>query len=165
MLAVALIAWVWPTRFGGRTTVLAVDGNSMRPTFKNGDLVVARTQDHYNVGEIIIFKVSTSAGHTADVVHRIIKLNPDGTIVTQGDNRRTADSFHTTAHDVIGHAQWRIPAGAITLRILSRWWLLAVITGILVMIQLWPNDGSREAAIEPANPQDTEVEVASAAFY
>lgn len=153
VIAVVLIVWVWPTRFGGRTTVLAVDGNSMKPTFDNGDLVVARNRDHYNVGDIIIFKVPTSVGHTANVVHRIVALNADGTIVTQGDNRLTADSFHTTAHDVIGQARWRIPDGAITLRILSRWWLLAVITGVIVMLHLWPNgDSSGERADLPDSP-------------
>ena len=138
LIVVLLIVATWPTRFGGSTTVLAVDGTSMQPTFHSGDLVVARTQDRYHVGDIIVFKVATTAGHNANIVHRIIAIEADGSFVTQGDNRSTADGFHTTRHDILGHVELRIPYGATTLRVLSRGWLLALLTGALVTTWIWP---------------------------
>lgn len=140
VIAIGCAVWIWPARFGGDTTVLAVEGSSMQPTFNSGDLVVARTLDHYNVGDIVIFRVPTTAGHSANVVHRIIALNADGTVTTQGDNRSTADGFHTTMRDIVGEAKFHIPRGVLALRVLGQWWLLALLTGALVTARLWPGN-------------------------
>ena len=142
---IVLLIWMWPTRFGGQATVLAVDGNSMKPTYNNGDIVVARSQPRYHVGDIVIFGIRTASGHGAKVVHRIIAVSPDGSITTQGDNRRTADSFHTTTADVLGRIQWRLPHGATLLRTLSRWWLLALACGALTIAMLWPVEDEASA--------------------
>ena len=139
-----VIAWVWPTRFGGDTTVLAVEGSSMQPTFASGDLVVARAQDSYAVGDIVVFAAPTTPGHTANIVHRVIGIGADGRIVTQGDGRRTADSFDTTRQDIIGRVRWRVPQGANALHVLSRWWVLAFLTGCLVTARLWPGSQADE---------------------
>jgi len=152
LFVLACVVWAWPSRFGGHTTVLAVDGNSMKPTFDNGDLVVARTEDRYSVGDVIIFTVPTTAGHFANIVHRIIAVNSDGSIVTQGDNRQTADGFHTTIHNVVGRAEWSIPQGATALRIMARWWVLAIVAGALVTALLWPRDD--EDAAQPSAPEE-----------
>lgn len=144
-LAVAAMAtwWIWPSRLGGATTVLAVEGNSMLPTYRNGDLVVARVDAQYEVGDIVVIRVPVGDdGHHALVVHRIIALPADGAVVTQGDNRSTADGFSTTVHDIVGRARWRLPRGALVLHLLSRWPVLALMAGVLVAVRLWPTGTS-----------------------
>ena len=62
--------------------IVAVESNSMVPTFRQGDILVRQGQPYYAVGDIIVFSHGT--GETP-VVHRIVQLNPDGTYQTKGD--------------------------------------------------------------------------------
>jgi signal peptidase len=156
-LVIAAIAawWIWPSRLGGATTVLAVEGNSMLPTYRNGDLVVARADDGYETGDVVVIRVAIGdAGRHALVVHRIIDVRSDGSVVTQGDNRATADGFPTTVDDIVGRARWRLPRGALLLHLLSSWPALALITGTLVAVSLWPTGTSRTAR-EPRGERGT----------
>ena len=137
LLVVAGAILLWPTRFGGATTILVVRGDSMRPTEDNGDLVIARKLARYERGDVIVFNVSFAANaHRVRVLHRIVSIDPAGIITTQGDNRTTADSFQTTAADVLGEARWSVPNGGYALWLLSRWWTLAIVGGALVTLYL-----------------------------
>jgi signal peptidase I len=69
--------------------VVAVESNSMVPTFYQGDILVVQgaknPQDYggmLRVGDVIIF---SAEGMDVPVVHRIIQINPDGSFQTQGD--------------------------------------------------------------------------------
>jgi signal peptidase I len=152
----AIAAWgIWPSRLGGATTVLAVEGNSMLPTYRNGDLVVARSDGGYETGDVVVIRVAIGdAGRHALVVHRIIDVRSDGSVVTKGDNRATADGFPTTVDDIVGRARWRLPRGALLLHLLSSWPVLALITGTLVAVSLWPTGTSRTAR-EPRGERGT----------
>ncbi|MGZ4765168.1 MAG: signal peptidase I [Ilumatobacteraceae bacterium] len=133
--------WVWPTRFGGDTTTLVVEGHSMEPTYHNGDLIVAHADDHYRPGEIVVFKIQPPGDHAHEalIVHRLIAIDPDGHITTQGDNRSVADGFGLTTANIVGRARLRIPSGGTFLRVMSRWWMLAVVSGLIVTMTLWPS--------------------------
>lgn len=65
--------------------IVAVQSGSMEPTFYKGDLLVLQGIDpnELKVGDIIVFSYP---GGSTPVVHRIIKINPDGTFQTKGDN-------------------------------------------------------------------------------
>ena len=132
--------WVWPARFGGDTTTLVVEGHSMEPTYHSGDLIVAHADDHYQPGEIVVFRIKPPGDHARDalIVHRLIAIDPDGRITTQGDNRSVADGFGLTTADIVGRARFRIPSGGTLLRVASRWWMLAVVSGLIVTMMLWP---------------------------
>ncbi len=147
------LLWFWPSRFGGQTTILVVQGKSMQPTFRSEDLVVARAQDQYARGDIIVFqtKVGGDKGRTALIVHRIIGIDAEGIILTQGDNRTTADGVALTHHDILGRVRWRVPQGGLALWLLSRWWMLAFITGILITVLMWPSQ-TAEADISEHDP-------------
>lgn len=134
------VLWLWPSRFGGDTTPLVVDGNSMKPTYASGDLIIAHADDHYQPGEIIVFRIKPPGAHAPDhlIVHRLLAISPDGRITTQGDNRRVADGFVVTTNDIVGRARLRIPHGGTILHVLSRWWILSVVAGAIVTISLWP---------------------------
>jgi signal peptidase len=65
--------------------VVAVESNSMVPTFSKGDILILQgaPAEQLKIGDIIVF--SPGPGQTP-VVHRIIAENPDGTFQTKGDN-------------------------------------------------------------------------------
>jgi signal peptidase len=139
--AIALSAWfLWPVRFGGDTSIVVVQGKSMIPTYYTGDLVVARRQDHYAIGEIVVFKVARpgSDHRAALVVHRLINVGPDGRITTRGDNRAAPDAFNLTTADIVGRAVTRVRYGGLLLFLLSRWWMLAILSGLITVAYLWP---------------------------
>jgi len=64
--------------------VVAVESNSMVPTFYKGDILILKgvSKEDIKVGDIVVF--SPYEG-TTPVVHRIIKINKDGTFQTKGD--------------------------------------------------------------------------------
>jgi signal peptidase I len=64
--------------------VVAVESNSMVPTFSRGDILILQgvPAEQLKIGDIIVF--SPVAGQTP-IVHRIIRMNPDGTFQTKGD--------------------------------------------------------------------------------
>ena len=64
--------------------IVAVESNSMVPTFYQGDMLVLQgaPQESISVGDIIVF--DTPSGGTP-IVHRIVEVNPDGSFQTQGD--------------------------------------------------------------------------------
>ncbi|HDD46204.1 MAG TPA: signal peptidase I [Candidatus Aenigmarchaeota archaeon] len=69
--------------------IVAVESNSMVPTFYRGDILViqgVKDPEQYKnflkIGDIIVF---SPEGHKVPVVHRIVAINPDGTYQTMGD--------------------------------------------------------------------------------
>ena len=64
--------------------VVAVESNSMVPVFHKGDILVLSGSEpgQLKVGDIIVYSV---AGRDVPVVHRIIRVNPDGSFQTKGD--------------------------------------------------------------------------------
>ncbi len=62
--------------------IVAVESNSMVPTFSRGDILLLQGTPPYQEGDIIVF--SPSPGETP-IVHRIVEVNPDGTYQTKGD--------------------------------------------------------------------------------
>ncbi len=51
--------------------------------FATGDMPVVKGDEEYKVGDIIVYSVP---GSGAPIIHRIIKINPDGSYQTKGDN-------------------------------------------------------------------------------
>jgi len=51
--------------------------------FDVGDMPVVRGQEKYQIGDVIVYSVE---GINAPIIHRIIKINDDGTYQTKGDN-------------------------------------------------------------------------------
>ena len=64
--------------------VVAVESNSMVPVFYKGDILVlqGKSQDELKVDDIIVYSVE---GREIPIVHRIVKINPDGSFQTKGD--------------------------------------------------------------------------------
>jgi len=70
-----------------------VQSNSMETTIMTGDLVIAKStsQDKVKVGDIVVFvcEDQTLPIYGEYVVHRVVEIDSDGNIWTQGDNRKT----------------------------------------------------------------------------
>lgn len=64
--------------------IVAVESNSMVPTFQRGDVLILQGMpcEALQVGDIIVF---SPPQQSTPVVHRIISINPDRTFQTQGD--------------------------------------------------------------------------------
>jgi len=64
--------------------VVAVESNSMVPEFYKGDILILRGVDpsELKVKDVVVYSVG---GRSVPIVHRIIKINPDGSFQTKGD--------------------------------------------------------------------------------
>lgn len=60
-----------------------IDGWPVTGGFVVGDMPVIKGENEYKVGDVIVYTVPSSK---APIIHRIIKINPDGTYQTKGDN-------------------------------------------------------------------------------
>ena len=80
---------------------------SMYPTIPPGSEMFVSAKQDYHVGDVIEFRAN---GLTW--VHRLVKINPDGSYVTKGDNPENApDIFEpaVTKADVIGSVDHSVP--------------------------------------------------------
>jgi signal peptidase len=64
--------------------IVAVESNSMVPTFYKGDVLILQgvSPEQLKIGDIIVF---FPTGQNIPIVHRIIAINSDGTFQTKGD--------------------------------------------------------------------------------
>jgi len=90
--------------------LVAVESNSMVPTFYRGDILLLMGMDtkDLKIGDIIVFSVPS---HKIPVVHRIIKINDDGTFQTKGDANAGQLSFekNITVEQIHGKEIFIIP--------------------------------------------------------
>lgn len=167
-LFVALVIALWPTALGGPTSFVIVTGKSTEPTLYQGDLVMLRTET-YEVGDVVSYQ--PFQGDSAQVTHRIIEIEDDGTLVLQGDNNGFIDPFAPTKEDVTGKMVLSIPkvgkaAGALGQPLV--WGSLLVIAAALLLYKK-PERDSDSAELDPleahqhSSLNSTERDVESAA--
>ncbi len=147
--------------------LFAVRTGSMSPTFGPRALVVVHVSDFVQ-GQPITFT------HAGDVItHRYMSMNPDGTILTQGDANETPDPWTVRPDDVVGGVVLTAPG--------LGYWLVylksavgsgSVIFAVIGLCLLWPlgreldaaRDAARaEPAVLPAPPSTREGAATAAA--
>lgn len=80
--------------------VVAVESYSMVPVFYKGDILVLQGMgpNDYQVGDIIVYTVP---GRSVPVVHRVMKINPDGSYQTKGDANTGPIDFKDSYGNII----------------------------------------------------------------
>lgn len=90
------------------TPVVAVVSNSMIPSFYKGDLLVVAGYDSIKEGDVIVYDVSSAR---YPIIHRVIRVNTDGTFETKGDANPAQIPFehNVTQQQIHGKAVFKIP--------------------------------------------------------
>ena len=107
-LSIVVILWIAiaPTQLGGQVSYVIVDGNSMEPTFRFGDLVLVRKQSVYQVGDAVTYQ-NAEMGRL--VFHRIVDIQSERFIL-QGDHNTWLDNYHPGQSEIIGKLWIHLPA-------------------------------------------------------
>lgn len=98
-----------PVDIGGAASYVTVEGTSMEPNLRAGDVVMLVERRSYHVGDVVAYRSQSLAG--AVVIHRIIGIDA-GRFVTQGDNNDFIDEYRPIAPDVLGEQRLRVPRAA-----------------------------------------------------
>ncbi|HEX7107231.1 MAG TPA: signal peptidase I [Acidothermaceae bacterium] len=106
-------AWLWfvagclvvtfvPMLFGWRPYV--IESGSMTPRIKVGDVILSSPEQNPNklLGHVTVFKDPDPSRAGTVKSHRVVKINPDNTLVTKGDANPTVDPAPVPMSDVKG---------------------------------------------------------------
>ena len=67
-----------------------VESWSVPNGFSIGDMPIVQGANRYDAGDVVVYRVE---GQPAPIIHRIIKVNDDGTFQTKGDNNLSQLSY------------------------------------------------------------------------
>ena len=158
-IASLLLSWyLWPASLGGDTHFVVVQGSSMEPTFHLGEAIMVKDNPSPEVGDIIVFNIPADepAGGML-VIHRVRSIRPDGSYETQGDNRATPDTFHTTDGDVMGSPVHAVPHVGRLIGLASKPIVVALATGSVAVMLLWPKRRHPEEPDSDETSDDSET--------
>ncbi|MBN2176418.1 MAG: S24/S26 family peptidase [Demequinaceae bacterium] len=151
---IAIDAWfLWPSSLGGATTLVIVSGNSMEPTYSDGDLVIAR-KGPVEIGDIVVYTPTEFGG--AHVVHRVVGGNGVDGWEVQGDNNSWIDQWKPTDEQILGPVELHFGGAGQIAEFLIQPWLWGFILLAAVVLILWP-EPENEDDEEPRNPSLTGV--------
>jgi signal peptidase I len=168
-------AWLWflgaciavsllPNLLGWHSYVIIT--GSMEPGISAGDIVLASPDPviEDTVGHVITFEDPDSEGHI--LTHRVVSINEEGSLITQGDANPTPDGDHVPAEAVTGLGRLLVQfVGLPVVWFMTGAWLpllfhLALIVGAVVVIVLdcEPDNRARPwqrriAQKQPADPK------------
>lgn len=140
-LVVSLIVF-WLTLFvivptlGGWSSVV-ITSNSMAPTIRSGDVVVAAPHNGAGLGTgtVVVFQDPVGDGL---ITHRISAVNDDGTYQTRGDANRVEDSIPLAPNQVEGVGKILVPlVGLPALWVWTDAWLALGLWAAMMALALW----------------------------
>ncbi len=93
---------------GTQTPVVDVVSCSMFPVYDRGDMLLVAGDKTPQVGDVIVYD---APGYSYPIIHRVIKINDDGTYQTQGDNNNGQLPFEKSVRpsQIKGKALFRMP--------------------------------------------------------
>ena len=117
-----------PMPFGyGAAVVLS---GSMEPALSVDDLILVREQDHYGVGDVVVYQDGDIL-----VVHRIVEEN-GGTAVTQGDANNVPDAPIETSL-IRGRVVLTIPYAGIAVRFIrTPLGIICILAAAIALIEI-----------------------------
>jgi signal peptidase len=112
--------------------VYVVHTGSMTPTIPPKSAVVIHEHE-YHVGQVVSF-----VEHGNVVTHRLVSINPNGTINTKGDANKTADPWHVPTSNIIGGVV-AAPhlVGYLLTYVKTPQGLASILLGALCLWQIW----------------------------
>ncbi len=122
------------------TPIVAVESNSMQPTFSRGDILIIKgvVPEEIKQGDIIVFFAPERG---APIVHRVVTRNADGTFQTKGDanNGQLPYEKNIRASQILGKEIIILPLLGwvkifITESVIPNSWVLIVVVVIVVFI-------------------------------
>ena len=134
------LAWLAPQGLGGSAAYVVTTGNSMLPSHHAGGIVVVRTADDYEVGQVVAYR---SPDMEAVVLHRIVDTEGDR-FVLQGDNNDFRDSYRPQPTEILGKEWVHIPgAGGYVQRLRDPVLFAGVVAGITLLSLRMPRERRR----------------------
>lgn len=126
---------------------------SMAPSIMPGDVVVSSPIKRTDVfpGRVLLMENPVRPGEL--LVHRVVGINDDSSIITRGDANQTADSTPVPLSAVRGAPRLRVPMiGLPALWVHDRQWLRlgGAVGGI--MLAVWGAMGARHREDPPEQP-------------
>lgn len=145
-----------PQFFGGSTSYVLVSGESMEPTLSHGDFVIARKQDTYEKGDVVVYSIpegETGAGGL--VIHRITGGSAADGYILQGDNRTTPDLWRPSPGDIAGTPLFTIPKAGKVIPYLRSPYIAAAFAGYMAFLFVYLGGKDPESSEEDAPAQPT----------
>jgi signal peptidase I len=127
---------------GSWPPVATVMSGSMAPTIGTGDMVLfKRLAGPPRVGDVVAVTVPDEAraryGYPPQVIHRVVRIAPNGAITTKGDAKPTPDPFTVPASSVHTRVLFAVPAaGRIVAFLSSPMGLLWLAAGGVLLVGL-----------------------------
>jgi signal peptidase I len=138
LLLGAWALYLRPAVLGGPASYVIVNGSSMEPTLRHGDLAVLHRRDGYAPGDIVAFRAEGGVA-----IHRVQSVLDDGNYVTKGDNKDATDPWLPSNKNVLGEMVLRVPyAGTIYQR--GGFAILGMLIGFAVTLVAFAPSLSRE---------------------
>jgi signal peptidase len=135
---VVAVALLWPAQFGGLFGETLVNGTSMEPNYKQGDLVVTIRQPSYSKGDVVSLHVPAGQpGANSRALHTIVAVDAAQSITTKSDASSVADPWKLTNGDIMGRALFSIPAIGPMLASIGTPIALGLTSGLLATLLLW----------------------------
>jgi signal peptidase len=108
-VAALVVACGWPffgpAELGGPSRYVIIDGSSMEPGLRAGDLVVARVDRDADVGDAVLYRDPTLH---VNVLHRIVRKE-GGRFVLKGDANDFLDATQPARDEVRGELWFSVP--------------------------------------------------------
>jgi signal peptidase len=137
-LAVGVLLWFMflrPQWLGGPAAYMIVRGNSMLPTYTDGDLVLVLSQPSYAVGDAIAYRIPDGeVGAGLVVIHRIVDESAPESFVIRGDNNPAPDPWAPSTADVLGRVQFAVPGLGRVLEVLLDPTIAASLAATIVVV-------------------------------
>ena len=107
IILIPFAIYFWPSSYGGDTTIMMVQGQSMLPTILPGSLVVAKSAPEYHIGDIVAYEQREGSASKM-IVHRIVDVEEQGFVI-QGDNNPKKDAGFPTEDVILGKVLFSTP--------------------------------------------------------
>ncbi len=160
-IAAGLVFWSVVPILAGMQAHVIVSG-SMEPSIASGDIVLTEDVDPAAVrpGMVLLFHDPAFPGRL--LMHRVTKVNGDGTVVTRGDANRTDDSTAVSMTAAEGIGRLRIPYVGLpmywrTLGDFPRLGALAVFIALASVFVTRRDDEPSEDDVPTAPPSEPEA--------